>query len=85
MSISFDDFRDQFDARDISEDVAVMQFELIVRIMDAFVRLAWGDDPVEDALGINQTIDSHGLIESVEWEKSLLEPKDQAADSGQEG
>ena len=85
MSISFDDFREHFEARDISEDVAMMQFKLIVQIMDAFVRHAWGDDPVEDAVGITQSTVLHGFIEGVECKKSLLEIEDQSAGGGQEG
>ena len=85
MSYAFDDFRARFDAQGIKEDVAREQFELIDQIMDAFVCWAWGDDPVEDALGINQLIDSKCLSEGVKSNIPLLEPYNEAAQNQQEG
>ena len=85
MSHPSDDFPTRFDGRGLPADGVEGALEVIDQIMEAFVRWAWGDDPVDDALGINQLIDSKALSSVVKSETPLLEPYNHAATARQEG
>ena len=85
MLLPFDDFRAHFDTLGIDEKNARSQLELLIQLLDPFVGLPWGEDPVDHAMGITQTIDSIAFAETVESKTPLTTTFDQAASGQQEG
>ena len=85
MLLSFDNFRAHFDKLGTDEKIARSQLELLIQLLDPFVGQPWGEDPVDHAMGITQTIDSSAFAEAVESNTRLTTTFDQAASGQQEG